>query len=117
MTKLPAILAGGLRLAFQRARETIERSNPRLRFSEMNGPLTDTTGILRGFVKQGPTEFEKVRRSGLEMHFSLHTVDGSAILGGRSYFALGDHTHANGHSQGARLRVETVRRLRSKQSE
>ena len=66
------------------------------------------------FMQQVRTEFEKVRKSGIDMRFSLHTVDVSEILSEQSYFVLDDHINAIGHAQVARVLVETIRRLRSK---
>ena len=66
------------------------------------------------FIQQVCTEFERVKKSGSDVRFSLHTVDVSEILSERSYFVLDDHINAIGHSQVARLLVETIRRLRSK---
>jgi len=65
------------------------------------------------FIQQVRTEFEKVRKSGIDMRFSLHTVDVSEILNEQSYFVLDNHINAIGHSQIARVLVETIRRLRS----
>ncbi len=65
------------------------------------------------FIQQVRTEFEKVRKSGVDMRFSLHTVDVSQILSEQSYFVLDDHINAIGHAQVARVLVETIRRLRS----
>src|SRR5207237_8640702 len=49
------------------------------------------------FIQQVLAEFEKVRKSGIDMRFSLHTVDVSEILSERSYFVLDDHINAIGH--------------------
>ena len=66
------------------------------------------------FIQQVYTEFERVKKSGIDMPFSLETLDVSEILSEQSYFVLDDHINAIGHSQVARLLVETIRRLRSK---
>src|SRR5437870_604710 len=66
------------------------------------------------FIRQVRTEFEKARKSGIDMRFSLHTVDVSEILSEQSYFVLDDHLNAIGHAQIAKVLVEAIRRLRSK---
>ncbi len=66
------------------------------------------------FIQQVRTEFEKARKSGIDMRFSLETLDVSKILSEQSYFFLDDHINAIGHAQIARVLVETIRRLRSK---
>jgi len=87
-----------------------ELNNKTIIVLEVNGNNQNSSR----FIRQVRTEFEKARKSGIDMRFSLHTVDVSEILSERSYFVLDDHINAIGHAQIARLLVETIRRLRSK---